>query len=170
MLDDPEAAFDPDPGATRERFTYVHDVHGSVSMLLDSDGNARASYGYTAYGSADDELTAGDGDGSDGGELFNPFRYAGHRSDSVSGTLDMGARRFGPDTTRFLQPDALSHAVADVALSADPLTANRYALAGGNPGHVRRVRRPHGDPQRRWRRRGHVQPGRGVRAGVRRLG
>jgi len=45
----------------------------------------------------------------------------------------MGARRFGPDVARFLQPDLFLGAVADIGLSNDPLTANRYALAAGNP-------------------------------------
>lgn len=45
----------------------------------------------------------------------------------------MGARRFGPDTGRFLSRDRYLGALADLGLSADPLTANRYALAAGNP-------------------------------------
>lgn len=45
----------------------------------------------------------------------------------------MGHRRFGPDTARFLQPDRYNGAFADLGLSLDPLTQNRYALAGGNP-------------------------------------
>jgi RHS repeat-associated protein len=45
----------------------------------------------------------------------------------------MGARRFGPDTGRFLQQDQLEGALGDLGLAADPLTQNRYALAGGNP-------------------------------------
>lgn len=47
--------------------------------------------------------------------------------------LDMGARRYGPDAARFLQPDVFNGALSDLALSSDPLTANRYGLAGGNP-------------------------------------
>ena len=57
----------------------------------------------------------------------------------------MGARRFGPDTARFLQRDNFQGATADLGLALDPLTQNRYALASGNPisfvewdGHVDR--------------------------------
>ena len=49
------------------------------------------------------------------------------------GTLDMGARRFGPDVGRFLQRDEYASAVSDLGLPMDPLTQNRYALAGANP-------------------------------------
>jgi len=45
----------------------------------------------------------------------------------------MGARRFGPDVARFLQPDLFLGSVANLGLSTDPLTGNRYALAAGNP-------------------------------------
>lgn len=34
---------------------------------------------------------------------------------------------------RFLQQDVLFSALGDLALTADPLTSNRFALAGGNP-------------------------------------
>lgn len=45
----------------------------------------------------------------------------------------MGARRFGPDAQSFLQPDSYAGALANLGLSMDPLTGNRYGLAGGNP-------------------------------------
>lgn len=44
----------------------------------------------------------------------------------------MGARRFGP-SNRFLQEDRYAEALSDPDLSTDPLTSNRYSLAGGNP-------------------------------------
>jgi hypothetical protein len=45
----------------------------------------------------------------------------------------MGARRYGPDTTRFLQQDIFYGALANLGLSLDPLTQNPYTLASGNP-------------------------------------
>jgi RHS repeat-associated protein len=127
-------------GGSAATSTYGYDVHGSVSLLLADTGTATASYGYRPYGDADDEMTAGDFDPSDrtesAGLLDNPlnaFRYSGKRFDSGSGSIDMGARRFGPDTSRFLQRDNFNGATADLGLSLDPLTQNRYALASGNP-------------------------------------
>jgi RHS repeat-associated protein len=66
---------------------------------------------------------------------LNPFRYTAKRYDTGSATYDMGARRFGPDTNRFLNlnQDLFYGALDNLGLSTDPLTANRYALAAGNP-------------------------------------
>ncbi|HVE95052.1 MAG TPA: DNRLRE domain-containing protein [Acidimicrobiales bacterium] len=110
--------------------TYGYDPHGSVSLLVKADGTAAAAYGYTPYGTADAALTKGDISETD---PVNPFRYTARRLDTGSGTLDMGARRFGPDARRFVQYDVLHDALANLGLAADPLTGNRYGLAGGNP-------------------------------------
>lgn len=119
-----------DPAKPTKDYTYTYDVHGSVSALVDEAGSVAASYGYDAYGDKDAGLSAGDPEDDN---LLNPYRYSARRLDSGSGTIDMGARRFGPDVARFLQPDLFLGALADLGLSTDPLTANRYALAGGNP-------------------------------------
>jgi RHS repeat-associated protein len=113
------------------QYTYGYDVHGSVSLLLDqTTGAAAASYGYTPYGDRDDTLTKGD---TDTRSPVNPYRYTARRLDTGAKNLEMGARRFGPDVGRFLQADLLEGALGDLGLAADPLTGNRYALAGGNP-------------------------------------
>jgi len=132
-------------GGTPAQYTYAQDPHGSVSMLLDKAGTSTAQYGiqrvpaaltgtvcdgYQPYGDLDSDLSAGD---ESPNLPTNPYRYTGKRYDSGSKTLDMGARRFSPDTGRFLQMDTFSGALADMALGTDPLTQNRYALAGGNP-------------------------------------
>jgi RHS repeat-associated protein len=111
-------------------YTYGYDVHGSVSQLIDANGSSTASYGYKAYGQTDTGLTQGDGD-----QLtpLNAFRYSAKRQDSGSGTLDMGVRRFGVDVSRFLTQDLYYGALSNLSLSVDPLTQNRYGLAGGNP-------------------------------------
>jgi RHS repeat-associated protein len=126
-----------------ETFTFGHDVHGSVSQLISDTGTVRASYGYDAYGGSDapssdpEALTTGD---TDNQAPLNPYRYSGKRLDSGLATgsgsaagYDMGTRRFGPDTTQFIQQDMFASALGDLGLSLDPLTQNRYALAGGNP-------------------------------------
>ena len=110
--------------------TFGYDVHGNVSVLLTSTGTARAAYGYKPYGDTDSDLTKGDVDADN---PTNPFRYSAKRFDSGSGSLDMGARRFGPATGRFLQQDRFQGALDDLSLSVDPLSQNRYSLAGGNP-------------------------------------
>jgi RHS repeat-associated protein len=125
-----------DGGPTHE-LTYAHDAKGSVSMLLDEGGEPKAVYGYEAYGDPDEALTVehlpGTEDEPDPTEQVNPFRYSGKRTGALSGTIDMGARQFGPSLGQFLQADRFDSAVDDLGLGADALTGNRYALAGGNP-------------------------------------
>jgi RHS repeat-associated protein len=160
-------------GNPAKDFYYGYDPHGSVSLLLDDAGNAQASYGYTAYGNPDVAITeenSADGSGqSDPNDPVNPYRYTAKRIDPGSGTLDMGARRFTPDPGRYLQEDQLDDALGDLSLSDDPLTADRYGLAGGNPanfvesdGHMpiydggitpsaaRQIRRSRESALRRW--------------------
>jgi RHS repeat-associated protein len=105
-------------------------VHGSVSALVDEAGSVSASYGYDAYGEKDTGLSGGDPEDTN---PLNPYRYSARRFDSGSATIDMGARRFGPDVARFLQPDLFIGSLANLGLSTDVLTGNRYALAAGNP-------------------------------------
>jgi RHS repeat-associated protein len=134
---------DTDGAGVTTSYTYGNDVHGSVSQLIDDAGKVKASYGYDPYGGQDapstdtQSLTTGD---TNAQAPVNPMRYAGRRMDSGTANsagaqagYDMGARRFGPDTTRFLQADAYASAIGDLGLGMDPLTQNRYALAGGNP-------------------------------------
>ena len=64
---------------------------------------------------------------------MNPFRFNDKRFDSGSGSIDMGARHYGPDTARFLSQDFYRNALADLKLATDPLTQNRYSYAGCNP-------------------------------------
>jgi len=134
---------DTNAAGTTNTYSYSTDVHGSISQLIDDAGNVKASYGYTPYGGADAPATDGEaltsGDTNSQAPL-NPLRFTGKRADSGTASsasaqpdYDMGARRFGPATGRFLQQDAYAGALADLGLATDPLTQNRYALAGGNP-------------------------------------
>jgi RHS repeat-associated protein len=120
----------PSAGTTKN-YLYAYDVHGSVSLLTEvATGTAEATYGYDAYGEKDSDLSVGDPEDNN---PLNPYRYSGKRFDSGSKTLDMGVRRFDSAITRFLTPDMYVGALDNLSLSTDPLTGNRYALAGGNP-------------------------------------
>jgi RHS repeat-associated protein len=130
------------PTGAATPYSFGYDVHGSVSQLIDDAGKVKASYGYTAYGGTDSALTTGD---TVAQAPLNPFRYSGRRMDSGTAPstapgvpsggngYDMGARRYGPDLSGFYQADMFGDALADLGLALDPLTQNRYALAGGNP-------------------------------------
>lgn len=139
---------DTPTGGTPTFYSYGYDPHGSVNQLLTATGTIKASYGYDAYGNQDNAPTAANdlsiGDITPQAPL-NPYRYTGKRIDPGTAATssaqpeigaagyDMGARRYSPQTTRFLQDDIYSSALSDLALSTDPLTANRYSLAAGNP-------------------------------------
>ncbi|MEV4419311.1 RHS repeat-associated core domain-containing protein [Patulibacter sp. NPDC049589] len=63
----------------------------------------------------------------------NPFRFQGFYRDQDTGTYDMQARAYRPETGRFLQQDRFEDPQADLTLASDPLTASRYAFTAGNP-------------------------------------
>ena len=117
-------------GADTGFHSYAYDVMGSTSLLFKGDGSVKASYGYTAYGANDPKISAGDTNADD---PFNAYRYGGFRFDPGSGEIDMGARRFSTETSRFTTPDFYMGALDNLGLSTDALTGNRYALASGNP-------------------------------------
>ena len=129
------------PSPQSKDFEYAQNAHGDVSLVLNSAGAAQASYGYSAYGQADDSMTQErdadinsvlDQEGA-GTNALNLYRYSSKRMDPSSGSLDMGASSFAPSTGRFLQEDVYKDALGDLDLATDPLTQNRYSLAGGDP-------------------------------------
>ncbi|WP_253911450.1 DNRLRE domain-containing protein [Streptomyces sp. CNQ-509] len=121
---------------TQELGVYGYNSHTDVEILTNSEGNSKATYGYTAYGNDDDSEFTGI-DKPDAGnpdqEPYNPYRFNSKRWDEPSGTYDMGFRDYDPALNRFLTRDMYNGALADMQLGADGITGNRYAFAGGNP-------------------------------------
>ncbi|MEU9702615.1 DNRLRE domain-containing protein [Streptomyces sp. NPDC047981] len=115
---------------------YLYHPKGDVEAITKEDGNTRATYGYTAYGSDDESKFTG-ADKPDAAnpdkESYNEYRYNAHRYDDGSGTYDMGFRNYSPGLNRFLTRDMYGGALDDMSLATDPYTGNRYAFAGGNP-------------------------------------
>jgi len=66
-------------------------------------------------------------------EPYNFYRFNAKRFDPSSGTYDMGFRDNDPGLNRYLTRDLYNGALADLDLTTDPFTSNRYAFAGGNP-------------------------------------
>ncbi|MFF8478801.1 DNRLRE domain-containing protein [Streptomyces sp. NPDC015414] len=122
-------------GTTEDGY-YGYNSHTDVETLTDKNGDTKATYGYTAYGSDDEsEFTGIDKpDAADPTkEEYNPYRYNAKRWDAQSGTYDMGFRDYSPGLNRFASRDLYTGALADMGLGADPYTGNRYAFTGGNP-------------------------------------
>ncbi|MFC5637031.1 DNRLRE domain-containing protein [Streptomyces bullii] len=122
-------------GTTEDGY-YGYNGHTDVETLTDKNGDAKATYGYTAYGADDkSEFTGIDKpDAADPTkEAYNPYRFNAKRWDAQSGTYDMGFRDYNPGLNRFTTRDMYSGALADMNLGMDPFTGNRYAFTGGNP-------------------------------------
>jgi RHS repeat-associated protein len=122
-------------GTTEDGY-YGYNSHTDVETVTDKNGDTKATYGYTAYGSDDkDQFTGIDKpDAADPTkEAYNPYRYNAKRWDAQSGTYDMGFRDYNPGLNRFTTRDMYNGALADMGLGADPYTGNRYAFGGGNP-------------------------------------
>ncbi|WP_079138539.1 DNRLRE domain-containing protein [Actinacidiphila rubida] len=122
-------------GTTADSF-YGYNSHSDVENLTDDTGQTKATYGYTAYGSNDGtEFTGIDKpDTSDPTKQpYNAYRFNAKRWDQSSGTYDMGFRNYDPGLNTFTTRDMYNGALADMKLSTNPLTGNRYAFAGGNP-------------------------------------
>ncbi len=122
-------------GTTEDGY-YGYNGHTDVETVTDKNGDTKATYGYTAYGSDDkDEFTGIDKpDTADPTkEAYNAYRFNAKRWDARSGTYDMGFRDYDPGLNRFTTRDMYTGALADMNLGCDPYTGNRYAFAGGNP-------------------------------------
>ncbi|MER8073683.1 DNRLRE domain-containing protein [Streptomyces sp. NPDC094034] len=122
-------------GTTEDGY-YGYNSHTDVETLTTKDGDTKATYGYTAYGSDDKaEFTGIDKpDATDPTkDVYNPYRYNSKRWDAQSGTYDMGFRNYNPGLNRFTTRDMYNGALADMNLGNDPYTSNRYAFTGGNP-------------------------------------
>jgi RHS repeat-associated protein len=122
-------------GTTEDGY-YGYNGHTDVETLTDKNGDTKATYGYTAYGSNDDtEFTGIDKPEATqpDKEEYNPYRFNAKRWDAQSGTYDMGFRDYNPGLNRFTTRDMYNGALADMSLGADPFTGNRYAFTGGNP-------------------------------------
>ncbi|MFI6726491.1 DNRLRE domain-containing protein [Streptomyces atratus] len=122
--------------ATKEYSQFLYHPKGDVEAITKDDGNTRATYGYSAYGSDDEKQFTG-ADKPDAAnpekEQYNDYRYNAARHDDGSGTYDMGFRNYDPGLNRFLTRDMYGGALDDMSLATDPYTGNRYAFAGGNP-------------------------------------
>ena len=61
--------------------------------------------------------------------------YRGERRDPATGTYQLGSRTYNPARASYLTPDTYRSAPAgaELALSRDPLTANRYSYVNGDP-------------------------------------
>ena len=121
---------------TEEDSVYGYNPHSDVEQVTDDQGDTKSTYGYTAYGKADEQEFSGE----DKPDQSNPdkpeensYRFNTARHDQSTDTYDMGFRDYSPGLNRFLTLDLYNGALSDLSLTTDPWTNNRYAFGAGNP-------------------------------------
>ncbi|MBP2183817.1 golvesin C-terminal-like domain-containing protein [Amycolatopsis magusensis] len=124
-----------DDGSEEDAFLGFN-PHSDVEQVTGADGNATATYGYTAYGKDDEKEFTGEDKPDPANpdkEQQNSYRFNTARHDKATGTYDMGFRDYSPGLNRFLTLDLYNGALADLGMSTDPWTNNRYTFGAGNP-------------------------------------
>jgi RHS repeat-associated protein len=123
-------------GTTSTGF-YSYNDHSDVEAVTKSSGTTTSTYGYTAYGQPiGSQFTGADKNNVNpkaGTQPYSSYRFNAMRWDSGSGQYDMGFRNYDPGLNQFLSRDMYNGALADMNLSTDPFTANRYTFGAGNP-------------------------------------
>ena len=94
-------------------YVYLKDTHGSVTGLVDLQGNRVATYENGDYG----EVLV------DQGTVYNPYRWNGEQTDAESGLTYMRNRYYQAATGRFIQRDPISYAGG----------LNLYGFCGSDP-------------------------------------
>ncbi|MBO0806902.1 MAG: sugar-binding protein, partial [Actinobacteria bacterium] len=124
-------------GGTTTTGYYTYNDHSDVEAVTGQSGTTTATYGYTAYGQPiASQFTGADKNNANpkpGTQPFNAYRFNAMRWDSSSGQYDMGFRDYNPGLNQFLSRDMYNGALADMNLTTDPFTGNRYTFGGGNP-------------------------------------
>jgi len=99
-----------------ERLYYAHDGLGSVRQLVDTTGQIETNYAYDPFGVP---LV--------GGDVSNPYQYAGEAWDAEVELLYLRARYYQPEVGRFITKDPWA---GDVWR---PGTLNRYVYVTNSP-------------------------------------
>jgi RHS repeat-associated protein len=80
-----------------QKYYYIQDGLGSVSALVDSDGNIVQSYRYNSFGEIINKT----------GTLEQPFTFTGREFDEETGNYYYRHRYYDPHSGRFLQQDPI---------------------------------------------------------------
>ena len=104
------------------RVYYLTDALGSITAVVNQDGQVVNRYRYTPDGQ--DTQTCPSGSCVD-----NPWRFAGEHLDQTTGMYKIGARYYQPDHGSWTQPDPIQGRINPT----QPGETNPYAYAGCNP-------------------------------------
>ncbi len=99
-------------------FFYHYDIRGSVTAIVDPDGESVKAYAYDEFGNL-----------SESGEATfdNEVTFTGSIKDTSTGLQYMNARYYEPTTGRFITQDSYT------GNPYDPWTQHLYSYCGNNP-------------------------------------
>ncbi|SFX09992.1 intein C-terminal splicing region/intein N-terminal splicing region/RHS repeat-associated core domain-containing protein [Thermoactinomyces sp. DSM 45891] len=115
---------------------YLNNTDVDVEMLLDEQGDVRATYGYTPYGENDDALFSGvdkPDPKNPNKEMYNAYRYSGKPWDPNTKSYDLGFRNYFPEVGRYLTADSYTDSEKYRGLLMDTANYNVYGFTDGNP-------------------------------------
>lgn len=107
--------------STDQTGMYVYDGQGNPVSLTSEGSTTSYLYELDPYGTATTTQNAGDT-----AYVENPYTYGGGLQDRTTGLIKFGQRWYDSTTGSWIQQDALNAPL-------DPLNANRYTYASGNP-------------------------------------
>lgn len=116
------------------------DADANVATHLGDDGSVLEQGAFDPYGRPD----AGGSSVTDPKDKGSTLGFQGAITDAVTGSVVLGPRLYDPSTARFTSADSFVAGGLDLGLALDPLTGNRYLVAGANPVAFRRRPRPEG--------------------------
>ena len=103
-IDEPVSIHDVTSGQT---YFYQRDGLGSVTGLVDSEGNVIERYRYSPFGKL--QIYDGNWNQLTGSTVGNPYFFTGRRYDPESGLYYYRARMYSSEVGRFLQPDPIGY-------------------------------------------------------------
>jgi len=112
-------------------YTYIKNLQGDITYLIDEDGDVIAQYVYDAYGkveSVKNALGATITSSSHIG-LLNPMRYRGYCYDNETGLYYLISRYYDPTTGRFVNADNPAY----LGSNGTATSFNLYSYSEGNP-------------------------------------
>ena len=113
---------DEDPETPNEwedqYYFYHYDIRGSVTAIIDPDGESVKEYTYDEFGNLSEEGEA---------SFDNEVTFTGSVTDTSTGLQYMNARYYNPNTGRFPTQDTYS------GNPYDPWTQHLYSYCGNNP-------------------------------------
>lgn len=104
-------------------YTYVHNLQGDVTGILDNEGNLVVEYKYDAWG----KLLSSAGTLVNTLGMYNLFRYKGYIYDDETGLYYLRSRYYSDEWDRFINEDITLGSIGQL------MNTNLYAYCNNSP-------------------------------------